>query len=243
MLRYSTNFPEYNPPSRHIGTTSKYNIEWNQLLSIYKSQNIEHNNLPWIYAYINSTFNEETIKLAVIIYDRYPKASKHLLLLPLINFANCPREFKKEHLSILKMYHSIAKDIARDLSSKYDISFTIGYHKNPSMNDLHIHIISNDIFEKYKKSFSFPNFLSHEYIESELENNDSLEHIYTEKDVRNFDDYVKKTDVKKNDLTKKNKDIKDDNKIKISRLSYERARTSDFKHFNFKNKFQKINSY
>jgi diadenosine tetraphosphate (Ap4A) HIT family hydrolase len=91
--------------------------------------------------------------VAVVIYDRYPKAKFHLLVLPLLVGANNPGEFKRGHLPMLKGVHNLAKMIAKHLEMEYGAGpFSIGYHAKPSMDDLHIHIVSQDFDSEYIKN-------------------------------------------------------------------------------------------
>ena len=96
---------------------------------------------------------ESIADVAVVIYDRYPKAKYHLLVLPLLVGANNPGEFRRGHLSMLKGVHNLAKMIAKHLEMEYGAGpFSIGYHAKPSMDDLHIHIVSQDFDSDYIKN-------------------------------------------------------------------------------------------
>jgi aprataxin len=118
------------------------------------------------------------IDIATVIYDRFPKSKYHLLVLPLLVGANNPSEFKKSHLMMLKGVHDLARMIAKHLEIKYGAGpFSIGYHAHPSMDDLHIHIISKDFESEFLKSKqhynSFVNeefFLTIDRVESDLKN-------------------------------------------------------------------------
>jgi len=170
-------YPEYKPPVNKLRQKTKEfdeegnPIHWSKSLSIYKKNDA---NKEWIYSYIE----KEDTNIAVIIYDRYPKATIHMLLLPYVDIDK-PSSFTKEHLNILRGYHNIARNITEYLSKKYSLNFKIGYHYKPSMDDLHIHIISDDISPSEIKSFSDKTeFLPIDFIESELETHDNLRHLY-----------------------------------------------------------------
>jgi diadenosine tetraphosphate (Ap4A) HIT family hydrolase len=167
--------PKYNPPVKDLYTPDslkekkmKESVSWNKTLSLYKKMT---ENNKWIYSYIWS----DSVKVAVVIYDRYPKANIHLLVLPLIlDFPNKPSKFTNKDLEILKGYHKLCRIIADGISSSHKTKLSIGYHSYPSMDDLHIHIIS----ETKSKSFQFPHFLTIDIIESELETHKDLSTLY-----------------------------------------------------------------
>ena len=162
---------EYKNPSKTLTNNS---IKWNNSLSIYKEDSADEN---WIYCYIN---NINGLRSAVVIYDKYPKGKYHLLLLPLINFASEPRYFTRDHLVYIKSFNNCARFIAKVLSDKYKKNFIIGYHKYPSMKDLHIHIVSDETIRKKKnKKFLDDNeFLSADLIEFHLEKYPDFTNIY-----------------------------------------------------------------
>jgi len=170
-------FPEYKPPvnkfRQKVRELDKDGnpLHWSKSLSVYKKNDA---NKEWIYSYLEK--DEENI--AVIIYDRYPKATIHMLLLPFVDIDK-PSSFRKEDLPLLKGFHKIARDISCFLTKKYSLNFKIGYHYKPSMDDLHIHIISDDISPSEIKSFSDrTEFLPIDFIEEELETHDNLKHLY-----------------------------------------------------------------
>jgi len=89
----------------------------------------------------------------VIIKDKYPKAKHHFLILPKkkINNLSC---IAPEDLELLKHMEEEAKN----LTSKYQESeFRIGYHCEPSMSQVHLHVISTDFVStclKHKKHWN-----------------------------------------------------------------------------------------
>ena len=111
----------------------------------FESQSSEISVLSDISEKSNEDARGPIIDIATVIYDRYPKAKHHLLVLPLLVGASGPSEFKKSHLIMLKGVHDLARLIAKHLEIKYGAGpFSIGNHAHPSMDDLHIHIISQD---------------------------------------------------------------------------------------------------
>lgn len=149
-------------------------VKWNNSLSIYKEDKADEN---WIFCYINNT---RGLRTAIVIYDKYPKGKYHLLLLPLINFASEPKFFTRDHLFYIKAFNNCARFIANVLSNKYNKKFIVGYHKYPSMKDLHIHIVSDEIIKKKKnkKFLDSEEFLSVDFIEFHLEKYPDFSNIY-----------------------------------------------------------------
>lgn len=158
---------EYKPPKdTGVKDRSRY---WNKTLSKYKTKKHDKN---WVYMY---AFDECKTLYTSIIYDRFPKARFHLLLLPTFIDVNSPKDFRKYHLSELKNIHQLAKKVANDLRNYYGAKFMVGYHAKPSMVDLHLHIISTDLVSPYMKkkdhyvSFTNPDyFLTIDRVENDL---------------------------------------------------------------------------
>ncbi|KAL7751129.1 aprataxin-like protein [Sorochytrium milnesiophthora] len=82
----------------------------------------------------------------VTIYDGFPKATVHLLLMPrrLVNSVVDLRN-DKEDLALLDLLTARAEDITKGLREKHPgLAFRAGLHAVPSMRQLHVHIISQD---------------------------------------------------------------------------------------------------
>lgn len=139
-------------------------------LSVYKT---EKHDQKWVYLYT---------RVATIIYDKYPKSTIHLLVLPYnISYvegykmivANRPFHFRGKHLQALKRVHNMCRFLCKYLGEKYGLNLTAGYHFMPSMDDLHIHIISTDFShaktKNQKRSFHHKNFITIDKVEEELE--------------------------------------------------------------------------
>jgi hypothetical protein len=82
-----------------------------------------------------------------IIYDGYPKARYHALMLPRTN-ANAFRRFsvsnlRSEHLPMLNRM----RNRARWLTFKLNTNFRVGFHSIPSLNYLHLHIIVSGLLK------------------------------------------------------------------------------------------------
>ncbi|XP_075225996.1 aprataxin isoform X2 [Lycorma delicatula] len=77
----------------------------------------------------------------VIIKDKYPKSEYHYLVLPKENISGI-RLLNSSHLSILKYMDTKAREFLRE---HYEgLVFWLGYHAVPSLQRLHLHLISDD---------------------------------------------------------------------------------------------------
>lgn len=105
----------------------------------------------------------------VVVADKYPKAKLHYLVLPrenipsiffvswqfpvrlpAINFDYFSKtlvrillQLTKGHLKLLDQMYSMAMNVIK-LNKRKPHEFRIGYHAEPSMQQLHLHVISND---------------------------------------------------------------------------------------------------
>ena len=115
----------------------------------------------------------------VCIYDKYPKAKYHCLLLPrggMLRVSSI-NELNPYHLNALKEFHAFAKGIVCDLqkSSALKPDFKLGYHAVPSLTPLHLHIISTDLesncikTKSHINSFTSSFFITAEMLENHLE--------------------------------------------------------------------------
>ncbi|XP_077288947.1 aprataxin isoform X2 [Arctopsyche grandis] len=77
--------------------------------------------------------------VTITIKDKYPKAKHHFLIMSKENIPGI-MSLNKENLKLL--HHM--KSVADKLCSKFDDKFKIGYHSVPSMQRLHLHVISDD---------------------------------------------------------------------------------------------------
>lgn len=95
---------------------------------------------------------------AVIINDKYPKARVHMLVMPrdLEVSRTHPLDLSHEQAARLAPYVEKAKELGGP-QLKGDISIKCGVHAVPSMNNLHVHVISTD-FDlpclKHKKHYN-----------------------------------------------------------------------------------------
>ncbi|CAN0927834.1 Transcription factor bHLH140 [Linum grandiflorum] len=81
----------------------------------------------------------------VVLNDRYPKAKKHLLVVTRHQGLDQLADANADHLQQLSTMHSVAMKWAeRFLQEDSSLVFRLGYHSEPSMRQLHLHVISQD---------------------------------------------------------------------------------------------------
>ncbi|CAM9474104.1 unnamed protein product [Discosporangium mesarthrocarpum] len=119
----------------------------------------------------------------VIIYDGYPKARRHLLLVlkKQVMDLKGPSDLRREHLPILREQHTLAMSVAESLQAEAGVPMRCGYHALPSLEPLHLHIISEDLESPFLKkkahwnSFSTDFFLKSSWVEEKLEQEGQLD--------------------------------------------------------------------
>lgn len=101
-------------------------------------------NCHWSAGLLNSMEDPECKVIEddkiVVITDKYPKAQFHYLVLPKENIPSI-WHVKKDHQDLLMHMHNIACKLVEDQA---DHEFLMGYHTMPSMQRLHLHVISTD---------------------------------------------------------------------------------------------------
>ncbi|XP_050448242.1 aprataxin [Cataglyphis hispanica] len=119
----------------------------------------------------------------VVIKDKYPKAQFHYLVLPKENILSI-RQVKKNHQDLLMHMH----EVARGLVEKHtDHEFIMGYHAMPSMQRLHLHVISTDFCSPCLKtkyhwnSFTTPFFLHSSDVSRQLHEEGEVKNISPQK--------------------------------------------------------------
>lgn len=111
------------------------------------------------------------------IYDKYPKAKYHCLLMPRNGILQVSgiNELTLHHLDELKEFHTLARNIASKLQSSTKSTFQLGYHAIPSLTPLHLHIVSTDFHSaciktrRHIHSFTSSFFVTVEALEEHLE--------------------------------------------------------------------------
>lgn len=84
----------------------------------------------------------------VVIRDKYPKARIHYLVLPVEEISSIYK-LDKRHLDLLTEFGSIYETIQ---SEHTNVELKAGFHAVPSMQRLHMHIISKDMDSKCLKT-------------------------------------------------------------------------------------------
>jgi len=106
-------------------------------------------------------------KQIVTIRDKFPKAFEHYMILPKEDIQDI-YSLRKEHIPLLETMQAAGRELMRDNRS----NFMMGFHANPNMNRLHLHVISKDL--SYAKGrihwniFTTPYFISCKSVIKEL---------------------------------------------------------------------------
>ena len=126
-------------------------------------------------------FPEQVVSVStycVVIKDKYPKATHHFLVLPRIRIPNV-QSLTRKHLDILVQMKELGESVISPLVSKYE--FKMGFHAIPSLNHLHLHIISLHFVnsclktKKHSNSFTTGFFLELDFVIEELQRKDRME--------------------------------------------------------------------
>lgn len=124
---------------------------------------------------------EEDDKI-IVIKDKYPKAQFHYLVLPKEDIHSI-WHVQGNHHDLLIHMHNVARTLVEKQS---DHEFIIGYHAMPSMQRLHLHVISTDFNSPYLKtkyhwnSFTTPFFLHSSDVCRQLRETNQIEKIPVE---------------------------------------------------------------
>lgn len=107
----------------------------------------KHTSGHWNLGLLNSLEDPDLIvesdDLVSVIKDKYPKAEFHYLVIPKENISSL-KAVKSQHRDLLKHMHKVA--IKLSLESQHENKkFLIGYHAEPSMIRLHLHMVSDDM--------------------------------------------------------------------------------------------------
>jgi len=82
--------------------------------------------------------------LTVTLRDGFPKARYHYLLVPREDIGSM-RELGPTDLPLLRHMHQKAEQLISRINRREpDLKFRFGYHAVPSMNRLHLHVVSQD---------------------------------------------------------------------------------------------------
>ncbi|KAL6987864.1 Carboxylic ester hydrolase [Sarracenia purpurea var. burkii] len=116
---------------------------------------------PWTQALYHIAMNPEKHKNdvleisddTVVLNDLYPKAKRHFLVLARYEGLDRLADVSKEHLQLLRTMHAVGmKWTDKCFSEDKTLVFRLGYHSDPSMRQLHLHVISQDFNSKHLKN-------------------------------------------------------------------------------------------
>ncbi|KAH8399462.1 hypothetical protein KR215_011109 [Drosophila sulfurigaster] len=119
--------------------------------------------------------------VAVVIADKFPKARHHYLVLPKADIASI-FQLNKTHLPLLEELHLLAHNVIEIRGEKID-NFKIGFHAEPSMQRLHLHVISKDFVssclktKKHWNSFNTQLFLPYDSLYTQLNIEGSIKRL------------------------------------------------------------------
>ena len=113
-----------------------------------------------------------SVKNLCVIYDAYPKAKYHALIMTSVKIIAQVRDLRTEDFDLVRQMHQLAQAIVK----KWNVECLIGYHAVPSLTPLHLHIISTDLSsprlnsKKHWNSFSHPDlFIPSKKVEADLQ--------------------------------------------------------------------------
>ena len=139
----------YNPPT---GKPER-NGNWAKVLEDYLQPNLTERQQAQIFM-STSRF--------IVLYDGYPKSTIHLLLIPRPSFFNClwPKEVQRGDLRRVQLLHRAAKEIKQHVEQQFLVNCSVpngttvnvGYHEKPSLQRMHIHLISNNFESEHMKT-------------------------------------------------------------------------------------------
>lgn len=100
---------------------------------------------------------------SIVIYDAFPKAKLHLLLIPRKKIDR-PTDLSLVHLDLLMKLKLRTLQITKWIKETFGINCLVGVHAIPSCKQLHIHIISDDFDSKFMKHKRQWNSFNTEYL-------------------------------------------------------------------------------
>lgn len=132
--------------------------------------------MSWKFGLINLLKNKDKLLYSdddiAIIKDEYAKAELHYLVLPKKDIPYI-KDVKAGHLDLLKKMDLKAREFVRENGGGR--TFRYGYHAEPSMLRLHLHVISDDFNspslknKKHWNSFTTPFFIDSSKVISDVE--------------------------------------------------------------------------
>lgn len=152
-------FNTYKPPTFQPSFTfNRY------ILYDYIKPNRSNSALQYVY-YEND--------YVAILYDKYPKSTVHLLIVPKCNIERLDDvdNNNQPQLLLLQYMHNIGIRVIQHLQqTQYsELQFDLGYHRIPSLYLLHCHLISTDFFsDNLKKKHRWNSFNTPFFVRSKL---------------------------------------------------------------------------
>ncbi|GBG25228.1 Aprataxin [Hondaea fermentalgiana] len=157
----SVRFPDtYNPPQ---GAVQPPSVSWQHAL-------LDYIKTPLAPAFAQGIFYKDSTY--TVIYDAYPKARVHLLVLPNVSATGLDvdkmADLAPRHLSALEKLARFCDILADHVEQKFARGerVKVGLHAQPSLRHLHVHIVSQDFDSpalKHKKhwhSFTHKDFFT-----------------------------------------------------------------------------------
>ncbi|KAI5077559.1 hypothetical protein GOP47_0007383 [Adiantum capillus-veneris] len=113
---------------------------------------------------------------AIVIADKFPKGRKHLLVVSRQEGLDSLEDLNSSHIQLVKNLHALGEAwVQKLLEEDQSLVFRIGYHSEPSMRQLHMHVISQDLDspslknKKHWNSFTTTFFRDSKAVIEELE--------------------------------------------------------------------------
>ncbi|XP_046438058.1 aprataxin-like isoform X1 [Daphnia pulex] len=183
LMKSSRKTTEKSPPSKRT------KVDVAKEVSSNKSTSGKHFWKSGLTHAMNDSENiVESTDSLVIIKDKYQKANFHYLIMPKDVQLNSPQKLTNLNLHLLKDMQQKAQVLINDLHPK--AKFKIGFHAKPSMDHLHLHVISTDFVsscmktKKHWNSFNTEHFLNLSDLITELEEKGNLDDYYpNDKDI------------------------------------------------------------
>uniref|UniRef100_B3P0B6 GG23284 n=1 Tax=Drosophila erecta TaxID=7220 RepID=B3P0B6_DROER len=138
--------------------------------------------MSWSNGLVKEILKPESLiissEIAVVIADKFPKARHHYLVLPL---ADIPSIFhlNRSHLPLLEELHLLARNVV-EVKGVHWQDFSVGFHAEPSMQRLHLHVISRDFVspslktKKHWNSFNTELFVPYTQLYAQLEKENTI---------------------------------------------------------------------
>lgn len=123
---------------------------------------------------------DDSDKQVVVIKDLYPKARHHYLVIPRASRPTL-KSLGADDVSLLKHMKDVGESLVAKVQREeqdggpHQLKFRMGYHAVPSMQQVHMHVISQDFDslrlknKKHWNSFTSAFFLEADWVIAELE--------------------------------------------------------------------------